>query len=68
MLLMRKSEPTTHKETEDRFATFVYAVFLAVVLFTGTVIWNLVGSNAALDKRIAVLEIKCLPATVPRGT
>lgn len=46
---------------DDRFTNFVYAVFLAVVLGAGTVIWNLISANAALDKRVTVLEVKCLP-------
>lgn len=64
---MRKhvgSESTAGKDekSDDRFTNFVYAVFLAVVLGAGAVIWNLVSSNAALDKRVAVLEaLKCLP-------
>lgn len=47
------------KNNDDRFTNFVYAVFLAVVLGAGTVIWNLISSNAALDKRVTVLEVTC---------
>jgi hypothetical protein len=43
------------------FNAFVYAVFLAVVLGCGDVIWGLVHDNAALDRRVSVLEVKCLP-------
>lgn len=54
---MRKGSAATEKD--DGFRTFVYFVFSTVVLAAGGVIWNLVASNAALDKRVTVLEVTC---------
>lgn len=66
-MAMRKTASTATKEDkEDRFNTFVYAVFLAVVLGAGSIIWNLIKSDAALSTRVAVLEVKCFPP-VTRG-
>lgn len=64
---MRKtvgSESNKEDKEKDRFTNFVYIVFTAVVLFCGSVIWSLVSSNAALDKRVTVLEVKCLPPSL----
>lgn len=54
---MRKGSAPDEKD--DGFRTFVYFVFSTVVLAAGGVIWNLVASNAALDKRVTVLEVTC---------
>ena len=51
---------------EDGFNKFVKAVFLAVVLGAGAVIWQMLEDNRALDHRITALETRCA-ATVTRG-
>lgn len=52
---------------EAKFNVFVYTIFVAVVMFAGAVIWQLVTNNAALDKRVTVLEFKCPSPPVTRG-
>lgn len=50
---------------ESKYNTLVHAVFLAVLLGAGTIIWRLVDQGAAADKRITLLEYRCL---LPPGT
>jgi hypothetical protein len=65
---MRKTVAIDRGNQEEKsYNLFVHAVFLAVVLGAGSVIWGLVKENAALDKRVTVLENKCIPATT-RGS
>lgn len=51
----------------SKFNGFVYAVFVAVVMGSGWIIWNLVSQNSALDKRVSLLEWKCPNQPLSRG-
>lgn len=55
------------EDEATKFNAFVYAVFVAVVLGAGVIIWQLVAANSALDKRVTVLEYKCPAQPVSRG-
>lgn len=64
---MRKTQPTDYARDaspgggdDSKYNTFVHAVWLAVLLGAGGIIWFLVNSNATLDKRITLLEYKCM--------
>jgi hypothetical protein len=61
-------EVVRDSDAEPKYNTFVHAVFLAVLLGAGGIIWYLVTANAALDKRITLVEYKCLSQPLSRGS
>jgi hypothetical protein len=61
-------EVVRESDAEPKYNTLVHAAFLAVLLGAGGIIWYLVTANASLDKRITLVEYKCLSHPLSRGS